>query len=122
MKKFRRDIHKDPSVIYYGIFYGDGSAFFGRTVEDWKTAPKENVQLILMYLAKTDIETDLPLRESLCSWDYYSFDGKKFMASNDTRVLHSDAIIYGRWMDTAEWIKLTEKAMGDYPEYIFDGR
>ena len=118
---FSRKKRQDPPVDYYGIFYGDGYAFFGRTIEDWKNAPKENVQIILLYLSKVDIETGFPLRESFCGLDYYSFDGEVFTASNDTRTLSSDCILYGRWMATEDWIRLTEKAMEDYSEYIFDG-
>lgn len=101
------------NIVGFGIFYGDGSSFLGRSVDDWKTAPKENVQLILLYYNEYD-ELGNNLRHSVCSWDYYAFDGKTFMASNDTRNLCSDFILYGRWMDTDKWKRIVECALEEY--------
>lgn len=120
LKSFSRDVAVDtskeswrPDVIGFGIFYKDWSTFFGRTEEDWKKAPKENVELILLYLEELD-EIGNPLQESVCGWDYYGFDGNTFTAADDTRALSSEEIVYGRWMDTEEWVKLVHWALIEF--------
>ncbi len=112
-KIFKKSI-KD--VVGFVIIYGDGAHYFGGTLEDWKNAPKENVQLILLYYEELDEEGN-NYRHSICSWDYYAFDGKTFTAGNDTRVLCSDSILYGKWMKTEEWIKVVEYALDTYTKF-----
>ena len=111
--KFTYSIDK---VVGFGIFYGDGSNFFGDSLRDWETAPKENVQLILLYLEDLD-EQGNNYRHSICSWDYYAFDGKTFTAGNDTRKLCSDYILYGKWLETSKWVEIVEQAMETYPKF-----
>jgi len=41
--------HTAEDVIGFGVFYGDESNYFGKTLEDWQGAPTENVQLVLLY-------------------------------------------------------------------------
>lgn len=120
LQKYSRDVIVDiskdeqrPNVIGFGIFYSDWSTFFGKTEEDWKRAPKENVELILLYLDELD-EIGNPLQESICGWDYYGFDGSTFMAADDTRALSSEDIVYGRWMNTEEWVKLVHWALTEF--------
>ena len=112
-KTFRKN---NECVIGFGIFYGDGRSFFGVTLEEWKQAPKENVQLILLYYSGLDSDGN-NYRHSICSWDYYAFDGKTFTAGNDTRKLCSDHILYGRWMKTEDWIKVVEHALETYTKF-----
>lgn len=109
-EKFNRSIDDEPRVLGFGIFYGDGSSFFGQTLEDWQRSPKENVQLILLYYDEDD-GLGNHTRCSICGWDYYAFDGDTFMASNDTRNLCSDYILYGRWMDTDKWKQIMQSAL-----------
>ena len=119
-EKFSHSVEKDisraervveaPPVIGFGVFYGDGSSYFGRTEEDWKKAPKEDVQVILLYYDKYDVEGN-HYRHSVCGWDYYTFDGYTYMASNDTRNLCSDYILYGKWMDTDKWKQIAKNAL-----------
>ena len=98
-------------IIGFRIFYDDRTVFSGRSVEDWDKAPKEGVQLVLLYHEQRD-DLGNPYRTSVCSWDYYAFDGKVFSAGNDTRVLSGD-IKYGRWMITEEWLSLSRDSMED---------
>ena len=107
------DKERKENILGFGIFYGDGSSFFGITIEDWRLAHKENVQLLLLYLDKFN-QTNQPYREAICSWDYYAFDGKEFTAANDTRVLCSKDILYGWWMDKEEWRRIVTYAMETY--------
>lgn len=106
----------ENDIIGFGVFYGDGDSFFGSTLDEWRRAPKENVQLILLYYKEID-ECGGNYRHSICSWDYYAFDGVCFTASNDTRVLCSDYILYGKWMDTERWRNVVENAMGHCPTF-----
>ena len=106
---FRLNAH-EKDVVGYGVFYGNGESFFGSTLEEWKRAPKENVQLIVLYYKETDEEGN-NYRHSICSWDYYAFDGENFIASDDTRNLGCDDILYGKWMKTADWRRVVEDAL-----------
>ena len=112
-EKFYRKMNEKPIIVGFGVFYGDGSSFFGKKVEDWQMTIKENVQLILLYLDKYD-EQGNNYRESICSWDYYAFDGKEFTAANDTRLLCSKDILYGWWLDKEEWRRIVTYAMETY--------
>jgi len=105
-----KDIKESPNVLGFGVFYGDGSSFFGQTLEDWQNAPKESVQLILLYYDEDD-GLGNHTRCSISGWDYYAFDGEMFTASNDTRNLCSDYILYGRWMDTDKWKQVVQSAL-----------
>ena len=112
---FRLNAH-EKDVVGYGVFYGNGESFFGSTLEEWRRAPKENVQLIVLSYKETDEEGN-NYRHSICSWDYYAFDGKTFTAGNDTRELCSDYILYGRWMKTEDWKKVVEHALETYTKF-----
>lgn len=119
-EKFTHTIDKDisrdkaiseaPEVLGFGVFYGDGSSYFGRTEEDWMRAPKEDVQIVLLYYDKYDVKGN-HYRHTICGWDYYAFDGAKYEASNDTRNLSTRNILYGRWMDTEKWREVVNKAL-----------
>lgn len=113
-----RSIHSEPRVKGFGIFYGDFSVYWGVNLDDWKEAPKENVQVILLYLDKNDIDGTL-YRESICGVDYYAFDGETFTASNDTRTLCSDYILYGKWTDWDNWKAVNDNAILNHK--IFGG-
>ena len=104
------NVDEAPLVLGFGVFYGDGSSFFGQTVEDWKNAPKEDVQTILLYYDKM-AAPGVHFRYAINGWDYYSFDGECYMASNDTRNLSSKHLLYGRWMETEAWKNIATKAM-----------
>ena len=101
------------NIVGFRVFYGDGSNYFGKTLDDWKKAPKENVQLVLLY-DKDEYEEGKNYRHTICGVDYYAFDGKSFTAGNDTRKLCSDYILYGKWMDIVEWKKITKEALNNY--------
>ena len=107
---------KERKILGFCLVYGDGDVFFGSSLEDWKNAPKENVQLILLYYEELD-ELGNNYRHSICSWDYYAFDGKTFTAGNDTRKLCSDYILYGKWMETEEWKRVVKNAMDSYTKF-----
>ena len=96
-------------VLGFCIFYGDKTFFKGTTIQCWNKAPKENVQLVLLYHNVND-SIDNPLRTSICGWDYYSFDGAAYQASNDTRLLSGD-IKYGRWVETDYWHHIVQQAL-----------
>jgi len=117
----KRDVSRDitappaPDVVGFGIFYGNGSSYFGKTEEEWKKARITDVQVILLYYDKYD-ELGNHYQHSVCGWDYYTFDGVIYEASNDTRNLSSNNILYGKWMQTEIWKNIADKAVNTLPQ------
>ncbi len=105
---------KEKGVTGFCIAYGCGTTFSGITEEEWKAAPKENVQLLLLYLDELT-EMEVPYRMAASGWDYYSFDGACFYGSNDTRDICGD-IKYGWWTETDAWKALVHKTLREKKE------
>lgn len=91
-------------ITGFCLIYGQKDVFSGRTKEDWDRAPKENVQLLLLYLDEAT-HMGVPYRIAVKAYDYYAFDGERYTASHDTRLISGD-IKYGWWMPVEEWKNL----------------
>jgi len=105
---------KQQKIVGFCLIYGRGETFSGRTKEDWDRAPKEDVQLLLLYLDKLT-HMGVPYRVATSGWDYYTYDGSNYRCSNDTRVLSGD-IKYGWWTSDEEWKRLAHWALKEMKE------
>ena len=88
----------DKYPIAFKIFYGDHSIYesgIGDKIQlkaDWDDAPKENVQVVVLYENMTINNNHTKVLYS--GFDYYTFNGEKFVFTNENP---EETILYGKW-------------------------
>lgn len=113
---------KDVKIAGYKIYYGDGSVYAARgpyshLFKEWKKAPYENIQIIMLYENKYFGADKKHYRMSMSGFDYYLFDGREFMACNDTRkfpAIPKKSLKYGWYVDRKNLNEINKKAMRDF--------
>lgn len=110
---------KEKYIIGFSIYYGDGRVVRSKgTLEEllkaWNNALNENVQVIMLHENEKD-GMGRRTRHVLQVADYYSFDGEKFYACNDTRAL-SGRILYGLWIEDEKFEKIQKQAQQEFLE------
>ena len=112
----------DTKIVGFKIYYGNDEIYTARgsyshLFDEWKKAPYENIQIIMLYENRRFGEDKKHYRMSLSGFDYYLFDGKDFMACNDTRRftnIPQNALKYGWYIDREKYSKIGRKAIKDF--------
>lgn len=102
------------NIIGFKIYYGQsGNAVFeGRTdlKKAWEIAPNYKVGYLVLITSEKDRLGNKIIKVQ--GKDMYSFDGRKFYASNDSREMEG-RIIHGRWLDDQEMLDISQRATYD---------
>lgn len=109
----------EKEIIGFKIYYGNNDIYTARgsysyLFDEWKKAPYENIQIIMLYEKGQFGDNKRHYRKILSGYDYYLFNGKYFMSCNDTRQfpkIPKNSLKYGWYMNIKEYEKIREKAM-----------
>lgn len=107
---------KDPSIIWWRIYYGDESTFTSNS-GSWSSAPDTNVQIVLLW--RKDLNTRI-----LHGRDFYWYDPKASLYTfGQTNKLTEvkNQIKYGAWVDDWTFQKILWNALLDERELYYPG-
>jgi len=95
------------------IYYGNKGTFDSNDGTHFD-APKENVQVVLIFFEKND-GMGRPTRQMMSGADFYFWDGREWRQSFDDPSVVSGIVFYGKWMRTEEEFEVIRmKAVEDY--------
>ena len=108
--------NEDVKIIGYKIYYGDGRVLrakgdYRSLYERWKELPYEDIQLIMLY------ENQEGGRFYFSGFDYYLFNGREFMACNDSRkfpYIPEKSLKYGWFLNEGKFSKIVQLAAKDF--------
>ena len=121
MKRYTYNVGKDTRVyecggdkhpVAFKIFYGDYSVYSSsgekrNLLSDWMNAPKHNIQIVVLY--ENTKMSGRHTRMGYSGFDYYIFNGRRFIFSND---LHDGIVLFGKWaQDYETFMDIYHKAL-----------
>ena len=99
-------------VRAFKIWYSDST--FDSTQGAWKEAPKDDVQVVIIYFEKNDA-LGRPTRLYSSGCDYYALDDEgNFTSHFDDIEKVKGHVLYGKFMNFEELLKKEKIAFNDY--------
>lgn len=114
------DTSKTPQLEHqkfraFKIWYSD-SIYVGYSYEDWKNAPSDDVQVVMIYFKKQDA-LGRPTRLYSSGCDYYGLTfALNFYSHFDDITKVKGHILYGKYMNYDKLLELEQQAFNDYGE------
>lgn len=99
-------------VIGWKIWYGDGTTF-SSLQGTWKKAPDQDVQILMIYYDKKDLQ-NRSTRKVFSGDNFYFSDDVIFNSSFEDESKVIGIVKYGKWMDGKGFEKIRLTAMDDY--------
>lgn len=101
-----------PEILGFKVWYSDST--FDSTQGTWKDAPRDDIQVVVLYFTQLDA-LGQPTRRISKGVDYYALDDNgNYTEDFDNISKVKGHILYGKYMDWDKLMEIDKQAFDDY--------